>query len=265
VYLSDHESAVLSANCLRAAAVIDENAISGQNYLEWTTEFHDGTTLMTRNVELSSPFDRMPHQIVDDWIGQRDPLALKARHVAHVAKLLDRHPRHPHGRDLLAEFRDFHERWCAFQESRGLLVPAAAGRHHASVKTALRGVAFFLNPLADNFTLGRFAAAVGIGLGLPLLVTWWIDPSALWRPAGLPPLPMALPFARLPALALAYAAAGAVVGYLFTGKAFIWAALLGYVVLRLTGVTGAELLLAPWMGLVAERVGGYRARRQALV
>jgi hypothetical protein len=265
VYLCDHDAAVLGAHCLRGHAAFDESTPGGQNYLEWITKYQDGATLTTRNAELSDLFDRMPHQVRQVCIGVVDPLALKARHDRKAAELLARGPLYAHGRDLLAEFQDFHRRFCAFQESRGLLVAGAGGRCHPTVKTALRGVWNYFDPLADNFTLPRFLLAVVLGAGLPALATWLTTPGAVHRPAGLPVLAVE-PALRLATLGLVYAAAGAVVGWVFTGKAFIWAALLGYLPLRLlTPHPGAELLLAFEMGLVAEWTARMRIRRELLV
>ncbi len=243
VYLSDHEHAVLGAHCLRGASVIDEGHVSGQNYLEWFTKYEDGTTLTTRNAELADLFDLMPHQIRQEGVGLSDPLALKRRHDAKASELLGRHPRFPDGRDLLAEFREFHERWCEVQESRGLLVSARRGdRLHAS-----------------------FGLAVPLGIGIPVIAAWSLDVGAPLRPERFPWLWSASPLARTAALAGAYAAGGVAIGYLFTGKSFIWAAVLGYAALRLTGASGTELLLAPWMGFVADWISRARGKRAILV
>jgi hypothetical protein len=266
VYLSDHEPAVLGAHCLRSASVIDDKVVSGHNYLEWITKYEDGATLTTRNAELADVFDRMPHQLRQECVGVTDPLVLKARHDAKAVGLLHRHPRHPQRADILGEFADFHDRWCRFQESRGLLVPAANGaRYNVSVRAALRGVVNYLNPLADNFTPLRFLAGLVLGAGIPIVATWLLTPDAPWRPAGLPVVAIAGALLRMAALGAAYAVAGIAVGCLFTGKAFIWAALLGYLGLRLGGASGVELWLAVWMGFVAEQAGRYRTKRQILV
>lgn len=265
VYLCDHDPAVLGAHCLRGANVIDESAPSGQNYLEWITRHRDGTTLTTRNAELADIFDLMPHQVRQEGVGILDPQVLKRRHDRKAEELRVREPEYAHGSDLLADFQDFHRRFCAFQESRGLLVPGAPGRYHPSLRAALRGVANFVNPLADNFTFGRFVLVVVLGAGLPALAAWTSNPTALHRPPWLPVLPMD-PASRVALLAAAYAIAGATVGYVFTSKAFIWATLLGYLPLRLlTPHPGAELLFALGMGWVAEQVARFRIRRELLV
>jgi hypothetical protein len=56
-------------------------------------------------------------------------------------------------------------------------------------------------------------------------------------------------------VALAFSAGGAAVGWIFIWKSFIWALLLGYLPLRLLDPgAGFELILAAWMGVVAESV-----------
>src|SRR5262249_22867916 len=175
---------------------------------------------------------------------------------------LGRLPRFPHGRDLLAEFRAFHERWCEFQESRGLLVAAPGGnRFHASGKTALRGVAAFLNPLADNFTPSRLALPAAPGVGIPVLSMWLLDVNSPLRPHRFPLIVPASVAIRIAVLAGAYAAGGVAIAHLLTSKSFIWGALLGYSALRLTGASGAELLLAAWLGFVGHHVSRALERR----
>jgi hypothetical protein len=267
VYLCDHDTAILGAHCLRGANVIDERQASGTNYMEWITRYEDGTTLMTQNVELSEVFDRMPQQIKQKFVGVSDPKALKLRHDRRAAELLSRQPRNPHRGDMLAEYREHHVRFCDFQASRGLLLPVGPDdRHRVTVKTALRGVLNFFNPLADNFTLPRFAAAVLFGAGLPLLVTWLLDPQAPGRPAGLPLVPPIGALVRWIVLGIAYGVSGAVVGYVFNAKQLVWAALLGYLPLRLLEApAGPAALAALWMAVVAERVAHFRQRRETLV
>ena len=264
MYLCDHDSAVLGAHCMRAASVLDERHPSGHNYLEWITRYEDGTTLTTLNAELGEVFDRMPHQVKQKCVGVTDPAALKARHDRKAENLAGRLPRSPHGVDALAEFRDYHHRFCDFQVSRGLLIPAnARGRHSVTVKTALRGVMNFFNPLADNFTLPRFLAAFVVGTGLPLLAVWLVDPHAAGRPSGLPVLAFTV-LERRAMLAGASVLAGGAIGWIFNSKQMVWAALLGYLPLRLAGSSGATAA-ALLMALVAEIVARIRLRRDLLV
>ena len=263
VYLCDHDPAVLGAHCLRGADVLDMGTPSGHNYLEFITRYEDGTVLTTLNAELSEVFDPMPHQVKQKCVGVSDPGALKGRHDARAQRIM-RAPRSPHGVDALAEFRDFHRRFCDFQVSRGLLVPAnAMGRHMVTVKTALRGVSNFFNPLADNFTLPRFALAFTLASGLPLLALWLGRPDAAGRPAGLPVLAETA-LERNALLAAACAVGGAAVGWIFSSKQMVWAALLGYVPLRMAGGAAAPLC-ALLMAAVSEIVSRVRVRRETLV
>lgn len=264
VYWADHDPALLGAHCLRSQGAFYEHRPTAQNYMEWITKYEDGTVLSTRNAEITELFDPMPHQLRQECVGLIDPLALKARHDRKARELLARGPVWAHARDVLEEFRAFHVRFCAFQESRGLLVRDGELRLRPTVRTALRGVATFLNPLADNFTLGRFALGLLLGMGLPVLATWLTTPSAEWRPAGFPLLALT-PVGRLVLLAAVYTAAGAAVGWIFHLKAFLWAALFGYLPLRLlTASPWSLLLLALWMGQVADWTGQLRNRREML-
>jgi hypothetical protein len=263
VYLCDHDSATFAAHCLRAARVIPDTP-AGQNYLEVETRYEDGTTLTTVNAELSSVFDRMPHQVKQKCVGVGDPSLLKARHDRKAAELAARQPRSPHGVDPLEEFREFHRRFCDFQVARGLLVPVnAAGRHHPTIRTALRGVANFYNPMADNFTPGRLMAAVLAGAGLPLIAAWLVDLQAAGRPEGFPFIAFP-PAQRVAFLGSMWLMAGGAVGWIFSSKQMIWAAILGYISLRLTHGS-ASVLAAVVMAMAAEAASRIRLKRAVLV
>jgi hypothetical protein len=260
VYLADHEHAVLGAHLLRGHNAADPERPSAHAYLEWVTKHQDGTTLTTRNVDVGDVFDALPEQVRQDCVGVADPLALKRRHDLRARDLLVRGPVYAHGRDLLAEFQDFHRRFCVYQQSRGLLTLGQDERWHPTTRSALRGVSRFFNPFADNFTLPRFALALLVGAGPPVIAAWLTTPDAALRPEGLPVV-SAETLARYAILALGYALGGAAVGWLFRGKAFIWALLLGYLPLRL--LTPEPLLalgLALFMGTVADWAARARDR-----
>jgi hypothetical protein len=254
VYTGAYDAAVLGVHLMRGHSAVGD-APTAHNYMEWITKYDDGSTFTTRNAEIGELFDRLPHQVLEQAVGVTDPVALKARHDARARAFLPRGPRHFTAEQTMSEFVDYHRRWCAFQRERGLLVPNADGaRLHPTLRTALRGVGNFLNPLADNFTLPRFALAVAVGAGLPALAAWAIHEGHV---------PPAL---RWPALAAAVTAAGATAGAIFTGKAFIWSLVLGYVPLRLIGDDRlAQVVAALWMGFVAEWVARWRDRRRMLV
>jgi len=265
VYQSEHEAAVASATCLRAAAVLPNAPPSAENYVEWSSRYEDGSVLTTRNASVSEVFDLMPHQIRQECRGERDLARLKSRHDRRAEPLRVRGPVFPHGRDLLADFRDYHRRWTAFQESRGLLRHDPEARlYRARARIAWRGVANYLNPLADNFTPLRLAAGLVLGAGLPALGVLAAASPELVRAAGRLSLPPAL--AAWGLLAVAFTAGGAAVGWLFSSKCFVWGLLLGYVPIRLLDPTpGLDFLLVLWMGAVAERVSRLLQQRQLLV
>ncbi|MGE0453314.1 MAG: hypothetical protein AB7O37_00950 [Vicinamibacteria bacterium] len=261
VYLADHDHAVLGAHLLRGHNAADPERPSAHAYLEWVTKHQDGTTLTTRNADVGDVFDALPEQVRQDCVGVADPLALKRHHDLRARELLVRGPVYAHGRDILGEFQEFHRRFCDFQQSRGLLTLGHDGRWHPTTRTALRGVGRFFNPFADNFTLPRFALALIVGAGPPLLAAWLTTPDAALRPEGLPVVG-AEPLARYALLGVAYALGGAAVGWLFRGKAFIWALLLGYVPLRLlTPEPFLAVGLALWMGTVADWAARARERK----
>ncbi len=251
---------MLGASCLRGANFLDEKAQAAQNYVEWITKYTDGTVLTTLNAALSEVFDRMPHQLRQRFPGVTDPTRLKTQHDRRAADLLARQPLFAHGRDLLEEYRGFHRRWCAFQESRGLLRhDAEAGGCRVTRRLAWRGVLNYLNPLADNFSLRRFLPAICVGTGLPAMALWITGDHArlalLAQAAGLP-----ASWAALGLLLAATTIAGAVVGWLFEGKSFVWGLLLGYLPVRLLGgLAGTGIASVLWLGFVADRISWLRS------
>jgi hypothetical protein len=266
VYRSDCDPAILGASCLRAHDAGGGTLTIGANALEWITKHRDGTTLTTRNADVGELFDLMPHQVRQECPALSDLAQLKQRHDRAAEALRVREPCFAHGTDVLDEYRDHHRRWCAFQESRGLLrFDPQAGRYRATAKLAWRGVAHFLNPLADNFTLSRFLSGALLGAGLPVAALLLLGDAARAR-ALADALGIDPDLCRWVARGAACTAGGAAVGWLFTSKCFVWALVLGYLPLRLMGLSpGLHLLWALWMGLVAEYVAGRRHRRELLV
>lgn len=259
LYRSEVEPVALCASCLSSDPAL--GARQGQNYLEYETRHRDGTVLLTRSAELSTLFDALPHQVHQAFPGLHDVARLKARHLARAEALRSREPVFAHGRDMLHEAREHHVRWVAFQEQRGLLERLPDGQCRPTVRLALRGVAAYFNPLADNFTLPRFLAGLALGSLLPA-------GGVLLAPAvPVPALLEAFPAAfRLAVLGLAFGLGGAAVGWLFTGKCFVWSLALGYLPLRLLGEQGAfaGAALVLWQGWAADRVAAWRLRRQIL-
>jgi hypothetical protein len=254
VYARDDAAAVLGATSLRAAAYNDPKVEASQNYYEWTTRFADGSTLTTRNVQATDTcFDLMPHKIVQDFPAVSHVAALKERHERRAQTLRARGPLPARGRDTVAELRDYHERWCRFQESRGLLrYDAGAAGYRVTAKTAWRQVLTFFNPVADNFTWLRLAAGLAFGAGLPLLAVWGtphLEGPSWWL-----------------ALFAGFGAGGAAIGWIFQGKATVWVLLLAYAPLRLLGAGfWPSVIFFLWMRSLAEKTCAWRHRRESLV
>lgn len=265
VFRSDYDPAVLGASSMRGVNFVDETKQASENYGEWVTKYEDGTSLNTLNASVSDVFDRMPHQVRQRYPGVADLTRLKALHDRAAEGLRQRQPRFAHGRDVVAEWKDHHRRWCQFQETRGLLrQDTTADGYRVTQRTAWRGVLNFLNPLADNFSVPRLLLGLIGGAALPSAWLWLSsDPAFLAR--------LRETVGRVPglefALALvAFALAGAIVGWLFEGKSFVWGLLLGYVPLRLHGsLLGEGMLLLLVMGFVADRVSWWRSRARAVV
>lgn len=264
VYRSEQQAALLHASCLKTTTKGALGTVeSGQTYLEWATKFEDGTTLLTNNAQLSSLFERMPHQVVEVLPAIGDVERLKQRHDRRVEELRHKGERWPQGRDVVAELVEFHRRWIDFHVSRGALRwDATAQVYRPTTKLAVRGVAAFFNPLRDNFSLARLFLGLAAGVGTPwlgelamghwptvALLSGWLGSTG--RVAFVVP-------------AVAFTIAGAAVGWLFTNKSFIWAFLLGFIAVRVVGVE-TTLLMPLWMGVVADRLGALRAKRAVLV
>jgi len=272
IYGSDVEPAVIGAAVLRSKETAAGHL--AQSYLEIITELEDGQRVYTRNPQTADLFDVPPGRQIEDLPGVSDPLKLLARHRLRVTQVKRSSARYHHGRDLLAEWREDHERFCRFQVERGLLRPDPSGeRYRATTRLALRGVFSFFNPLADNFTLPRFAAGLLLGMALPALTIVATAGPAEALPHGLQWLqPLAGRIAlsepaRLAAVGGAFALAGAAVGFVFTSKALVWGLLLGYLPLRLldTGLGAWSWGFVLLMGWAADSVARWRHRRATLV
>jgi hypothetical protein len=267
-YMCDADPAIIMMNLMTA-----ETAGAGEhpmNYLEIVTRYADGTILSTRNAEISDVLEALPEHIIQERKGVRHPAKLKLEHDERANSLLIHGPLYSRPDEFEIAFDDFHERWCLHQIDRGLLVPRSDDpqRLRPTVKAGLRGIANFLNPMADNFTLPRFLLAVVLGAVLPVATLLWLGGPGSWlviriaTETGLSPV-----FCLTACLALILTGVGALIGHLFLGKAFIWGFLVTYVVLRLIGPQGAwtAVVLSLWTGFVADWAAGLRERRQKLV
>jgi hypothetical protein len=265
-YLSEVDPAVINVNLLRSEATAGEDMST--SYLEIISKFADDTILTTRNSEISEVFDRLPNHIIQERRALKDPGALKKAHDHRFEELRVKGPEFLRSDEIFRRFQEHHQRWCAHQLSRGLLGPMNAdGRHPVTVRTGLRGIANFLNPFADNFTLNRLLLALVFGVALPVAATLWFS-----QPANPVTLRLAselgLPFDRALALCLApvFTVIGAAVGLIFASKSFIWTFVLCYLPLRLLGPAGAApLWLSLWASALSHWLSRWRDKRAALV
>lgn len=241
-------------------AITSANGEAVSNYLEIVQAFADGTSLTTRNVEMSEVFPRMPMRFRQDLRGA-DPAALQAAHE----RWIERERKVPAGRldraELFTHIAAMHTEWLLFLESGGYLQrDHAQPVLRATTKTALRGVSNFLNPLADNFTIARFAAGVVLGGSLPLAAN-------VFEADLLAQLTPHLSADAAPAVlyGVAYGLAGAVVGRIFTTKAFLWGFLLGAMpVAAVLGGEAGSLWAELWMGAASHYVSSRHAKRTAI-
>jgi len=267
-YCSEVDPAIVMMNLMTSE--MEGSPEQPMNYLEIVTRYGDGTILSTRNAEISEVLEAVPGHIIQERRGTREPEALKAAHDRKAEELLTHGPTYSRPEDFEPAFHEFHERWCRHQIDRGLLVPREGypDRLRPTAKAGLRGIANYLNPLADNFTLPRLLAALVFGLIVPVVSILWLSGpgvsvvTRLAAATGLAPLTCVIA-----CLAVMLTLVGVVVGLIFIAKAFIWCFLLTYVILRLVGPigVGATFALSLWTGVVADWAARRRQNRQKLV
>ena len=216
-----------------------------QTYAEFVTQYADGTFFTTRNVDISSVFKRLPNSIVQDCRGVTRLAELKRRHDAKAQELLIQGPMFFNRDKFFDDFRNYHIRFCEYQQSQKLLNwEPATNLYRMTVRTALNGIRNFFNPLADNFTALRFVAGLVFGAGLPVLVMLEPQKSAHWLASV---CGFSLGSAWLFLLLGSYVLSGIAIGLLFRQKTFIWAFLLGYLPALLLSnrrMFGMSLLMA---------------------
>src|SRR5262249_12858158 len=144
--------------------------VSFSTFVEIVTRFGDGSTLSTKNTQLSSVFATLPNRLVQKFTSIKDPVELKRRHDLKAATLQDRSPLFRPASLFFQDMNDYHQRFCEYQVSKKLLrFDNVADLYRATAWTALRGISNFFNPLADNFTLKRFLLGITFGAGVLLL------------------------------------------------------------------------------------------------
>jgi hypothetical protein len=232
--------------------------------LEIVTRFTDGMRLSTKNTQLSSVLAVMPNRIVQQFPGIDDPLELKRRHDQKSEALQPRIPEYRAQSSYFSDLNDYHSQYCQYQVSKNLLrFDTVAGIYRATYLTGLRGVANFLNPIADNFTLYRFLLGVLFGAVPPLLVATQHAQITAWL-ATVAPGSLFLSAASLTPIACTLS--GIAVGCIFRNKNFIWAIVLGYLPAKLLGIPSAVSLgYGIYMAVVADITSRFITARRKLV
>ena len=249
-----------------------EGVAVGARYVEYVTEYADGSIVGTRSAAAEDPFDLLPgqHRFVHPQI--EDPLALKAKHIEHCEAFVLKEAQHCERDAVLDRLRDFHMRWVAHQEDRGLLrrLPEDPDQDGATARLAIRGLATYFNPFAEGFTTRKLVSALVLGFALPVTA---IAALALPEVPIVPSLVAATGLAEslvtLLVMAPILLAGAAVVGWIFTGNALLWGFLMSYASSRLLlpDLHANDLALVVWLctliaaPLVAQRVETLRVRR----
>jgi hypothetical protein len=229
-------------------------SINGNSYttcFEIVTRFADGTRLSTKNTQLSSVLAIMPNRIVQSFPGIDDPVELKHRHDQKAETLQSRMPEFRPQISYFDDLREYHRQYCQYQESKKLLrFDSRADLYRATYWTGFRGVANFLNPIADNFTVRRFLLGVLFGAAPPLIVATQHAHIAAWLTTISVGSPSFMANLLTP---IACTIAGVAVGSIFINKNFIWAIVLGYLPGKLLGITaGPTLGYGIYMAVVAD-------------
>jgi hypothetical protein len=213
-------------------------------------------------MEHKALLDPLPGSTVQECRAIREPAELKRKHDAKSAELNVHGVKYFEPDTFFDEYRRKYDEFCRHQQSRNLLRPdPRAGVYRATHWTALRGVRNYLNPFADQFTWSRFAIGTLLGAGLPTMAI--LQPQAVTHQVSTL-LSLSMDQSWMAVIVASYLVAGATVGYLFTGKSFVWAFLLGAVPARVAGSTLGPLygLLMAWTADVA---GRYRNRRAKVI
>lgn len=235
-------------------------------YLEIVTNFKDETSLNTINSDTTSIFDLLPGRIRQKLPGIKDPAELKRRHDLKVEELKDKGLVWVKKDDILPRHEKYHQLFCDYQVQRGLLrLEPGADYYNQTLKTALRGVRNYLNPFDKSFLWRNFFWALAGGVVVPILGIYFTTPivecahqATGWNIIN---LTWILDI-------LLYAFGGAVVGYVFARRVFVWGFILAYFPFRILTLLGLISFDARFIYLsllltsVATEVSHWRSKRE---
>jgi hypothetical protein len=238
-------------------------------YTEIVTNFTDETSLTTMNANSNTLFDPLPGRLRQKFPSLKDPIELKRQHDLKTAEFKEKNPIFIKKEDILVRHEKYHQQFCDYQVQRGLL-RAVPGTDYYDVtfKTALRAVFHQINPFDQTFLWRNFFLAFVGAVVLP-----WM--GALYGPAILEPLHQLTQW-NMEILGglyyfFIYSLGGAIVGYVFSRKVFIWGFILAYFPLRvfsILGLIGSGPYLAIfslWLTSVAHEVSLWRRKRERII
>lgn len=233
----------------------------GQNYLEFIDEFTDATSLTSRNTDIGSVFAADPRKPVQGY-PNATPDQLWAKH-REACQCLNKDSRSwSDAAEILQQGRESHREMCRFQVRCGRLeLDPTMGRFRATYRLAIFGIANFLNPFADSFSLPRFLVTLFLAGLVPL---WGLSrlPEILSLLALSPKL---TEFVSVCFHLFLFSVSGGVVGWSFPGKTFIWGFLATYLPLAVLSASGdAMVLYCIWASLISDRVSTWRLARRDL-
>jgi len=256
LYLSSRNPAVLYAH-----AITDRgNRTAPVNYCEFVTVFGDTLAVTTTNAPRISAFPPIPENPSQSLPNVRDLAELARRHGERAEHLGRGLPMFLGRDEVFVRNAASHERWCRIHVTGGYL-RFRRGRRSLSPtwRLAVRGVIVYLNPFAGSFSSAKFAFGVVLGGALPFLGDLAAaDAGRLFHSlTGIGPLLCATAWK-----VAVYTVAGAVLGWLFECRAFLWAFLLYTIPSLLAGHGGSrELVSGGWIGAAAGLVSEWKARR----
>jgi hypothetical protein len=221
------------------------------------TDFTNGRSLTTRNMNIKTVMDRLPEHDVQECPNVNDAAELKARHDKKSARLGVAQPFPNHIEKIFESIHADHKRFSEFQLERGIYRRRSPGVFALTRKAHWRGIRNHWNPFAQNVSITRLALAVLVATGIPTLTYLRVAPglAPLW-----PRTSIELLVASQVVLLASYLVSGAVIGLLFKRSAVLWAFLLTYIGVHLC--TGWWFSLLPFSGFAASAAYSVKRLRQ---
>lgn len=214
-----------------ATAIADprDKVVQNASYVEFTTDFRDGSNVTSRGIRGSKLLPPPPHVETHDHPRAKDPVALKRRHDAHCEPHRVREAVFHRPDEFNAVFRRGWQRRMQHQIALRLLTAARDGYHRATTRLAIKAVLDFLNPFGGSFGLESLLAATAVGLILPMAAVFGLSHPAVGITAALASgLGVGMDTAQLLSLAPVLLLSGAALARVLEGNAVVWGLLLPY-------------------------------------